>query len=217
MSRPLLWGSLYGIRAAIYIYIVGGYLTPDTGLYARGNAAWSSPITALSGGIAGLQGVRMAGIAGAFALGSIVARNSRGLLVPTALALSPPGWYAMEPSADASGATASAWAVGRPWRYSYLVLVASFHLEAALVILGARIVWRYCSLRVDFVATGMGAIACLAQWHIQIRYLLPGLALLACNRRTFSERSSKDFTTPRIPLPKTSGSQFLRPRWYWEP
>ena len=217
MSRPHAIGSLYAIRAAIYIYVFGGRLTPDSGLFARGKAAWSSPAGALAGYVAGWQGVCVFGIVGSYALGFVVARNSRGILPAAALALSPPGWYSMEPSADAAGAAAAAWSVGRPWRYSYLVVVASFHLEAALVILGTRLVWRYCSLRMDLVATGMGAIACLAQWHIQARYLLPGLALMACNRRTFSERFSRDFTTPRIPLPKTSDSQFLKPRWYWEP
>lgn len=216
MSRPNVWGILYALRAAIYIYVVGGRLTPDSGLYAQGKAAWSSPVAALAGSIAGYQGVCLVGIAGAFALGSIVARNSRGILAPTALALSPPGWYAMEPSADAAGAAGATWAVSRPWRYSYLVLVASLHLEAALVILGSRIVGRYIPLRLDFVATGMGALACLAQWHIQVRYLLPGVALIASHRLTFCKRSSEDSTNQRTLQPKTLASPYLKVRWYWE-
>lgn len=179
-NRAYVWGILYAFRAFFFIHFLGERLTPDTRLYSEGRAAWSSPALALSGAIAGYTGVCLVGIAGSFALGWIVARNSRGILPPLAVALCPPGWYTIQPSADAAGAAASVWSCTRPWRNYYVGIVAAFHLEAALVILGARFVWRYCSLRLDIAAIGMGA---LAQWHptfhFQVRYFLPGIALLA--------------------------------------
>jgi hypothetical protein len=220
VNRVYGWGFLFALRAAIYIYIVGGRLTPDSGLYARGRAWWSSPATAFAGHLAGYQGVCLAGIAGSFALGALVARNSHGILPPLAVALLPPGWYSMQPSADSSGAAACVYLTGKPWRNSFLLVVALFHLEASLVILGARVVGRWIAIRMDVLAIGMGA---LAQWHptfhFQMRYFLPGLALLAIGRRNFAEDKRSDINSGprssnrilRDPIPRRNVLLELKP------
>jgi len=182
--RSVAWGSLYGIRAAIYIYVFGGRLTPDSGLFSHGGGWYSSPALALAGYLAGWQGVCVAGIAGAVALGSIVARYSHGYMAPTAVALLPPGWYAMEPASDAAGAAAAAWSYSRPWSRYHLALLASLHVEAALVVCCARCLWSLCAVRGGTAALGAGVVA---QWHpayhFQMRYFLPGLAMLAIEER----------------------------------
>lgn len=216
LNRPITWGILYGLRAFLFIHFLGERLTPDTRLYSEGRAAWSSPVCAMAGYLAGYVGVVVVGVVGAAWLGWLVARNSRNMVATFLLGISPPGWYTIQPSADAAGSASAVWACSRPWRYRYLVLVAAFHLEAALVLLGCRIVGRFTSLRLDFAAIGMGVVACLGQWHIQVRYLLPGAALLASGRKRFSLRSSEVCTIQLIPCSKTSVSPYLRPRWYWE-
>lgn len=191
--RSVAWGSLYGIRAAIYIYIFGGRLTPDSGLYASGRSAlawFSSPACSLAGLLFGWQGVCVVGIVGATALGSIVARNSHGTMAPAAVAILPPGWYAIQPASDAAASAACAWSYSRNWSRYHLALLAAIHVEAALVLLGSRILWRTLAIRGGSGALVMGA---LAQWHptfhFQMRYFLPGLAMFAIERRTFSLRS----------------------------
>lgn len=182
MVRNSAIAAAYAGRAALFILLFREHLTPDTAEYSSGHStiAWiSSPITSLAGLVAGYQGVCVVGIVGAAALGWIVASYSHSVYRPLFLAASPPGWYTIQPSADAMGAASACVA----WRHSdrrlLVFMVGLFHLEAALAIVGARIVRRYVPIRGDLLVIAAGGVACLIQWHIQVRYLLPGLAILA--------------------------------------
>lgn len=189
--RGIIWGSLYGARAFFFIAFLGEKLSPDSYLYGRGRAAWSSPALALSGYLGGYPGVCMAGILGAAWLGYVVGRNSPYVFGPAILALSPPGWYTIQPSADACGAASVVALRDRKGTILIVGMVAFFHLEAALCVAAARIVGSRIPIRMDALVFGMGAVACLGQWHMQVRYFLPGLALLALSaRKAFLGRSS---------------------------
>lgn len=86
----------------------------------------------------------------------------------------------MQASADAAGAAAAA-ASGKLRLVSAFILTSFFHLEAGLVVLGSGLLGRF-GIRWRGIPLVMGAIACLAQWHLQVRYLLPGAAMLAVRR-----------------------------------
>jgi hypothetical protein len=68
-----------------------------------------------------------------------------------------------------------------------------------LVILGARFVGKYLPVRMDVAAIGMGVVACFSAhiqrygtpaFHFQMRYFLPGIALLASQGLSQGFRSS---------------------------
>lgn len=182
MVRNSAVAVAYAGRAALFIFLFRERLTPDTGEYASGHSAiaWiSSPITSFAGLVAGYTGICVVGIVGAAALGWIVASYSHSVYRPLFLAASPPGWYTIQPSADAIGAASACISWRNPDRRLLVLLVGLCHLEAALAIVGARIVRRYVRIRGDLLVIAAGGMACLIQWHIQIRYLLPGLAILA--------------------------------------
>lgn len=176
-----MWGVVFGLRASVYIFGFGGSLTPDTGLYARGEYVVGNSLLASTLGRAmGLLGVQLLGVVGAVALGACLGAWSARWWVPAALALSPPGWYAMQAAADAAGAVAAlcAYKLGgsRRERLWAVAPVAAVHLESGVVL---ALVSAYRGRgRWEVAAAGCAGLAgCLLVWHWQSRYLLPGWAI----------------------------------------
>jgi hypothetical protein len=178
---PTAWAIAYATRATVFIWMLNARLVPDTSLYAHGRASWSSPLLSASGLAFGRLGVDVVSVIAAGALGYIVNRaatDRRAGLFSLALFLSPPGFFAGFPSADAAGAAGAVHAVRRRTRAG-LAIAAACHLEAALVALCVLAAHRLGVRRVGAVALGAGLVAMLAQWHLQTRYLLPGAAIVA--------------------------------------
>lgn len=213
MGRNEYVGTAYAGRTAIFSVFLGERLTPDTGLYSSGHSAlaWSSsPVLSLAGFVAGFYGVLVVGILASYWLGWLVASHSGSVSSSAILAISPPGWYTIQPSADSAGAAASIVAWNHPRNRWLLVMVGFFHIEASLVVLGSRIVGRYVPVRGDVLAIAMGVVACISHLHIQVRYLLPGAAILASGlgRRTFCGTWSLPFTRRSITSSSLSDSTF---------
>jgi len=175
---------LFLTRALYAIYANGEALYPDTFEYANGSAYWSSPILALSGYTGGLQAVRIIGLFGTVLLATIFGITTYGKkrmgLRLLALYLLPPGWYTMQPAADALGAGLSLATLKTTRRniiLPLLGLVFSAHLVAGLITV-LVLVLRRIGNRHDGAAGLVGGIAaCLGEDHLQVRYFLPGLAV----------------------------------------
>jgi hypothetical protein len=126
-----------------------------------------------------MTGVMLFGFAGTTALAFVLYRSANWMSAAIVF-MAPPGWYTMQASADAAGAASAAY----PGFSIFLriVLSAFLHLEAALVVLGSWLP-RRCGIRWVFVPLLMGVVACVAQRHLQVRYFLPGMAMLAAGVR----------------------------------
>jgi hypothetical protein len=184
---PTAWAIAFATRTAVFTLMLHARLVPDTTEYMHGRASWSSPLAAASGAVGGWWGLELFAVASSGALGFLVARRARDAgaragCLTLALALSPPGFFAAFPSADAAGA-AGAVVAQRHTRVWTVALAAACHLEAALVVVAADGAARLGVRRVGAVALGAGLIAMLAQWHLQTRYLLPGAAIVAARGR----------------------------------
>jgi hypothetical protein len=185
VSFVLAVTTLFAARAAYLIFDRREVLYPDTFLFASGRAAWSSPCGAFAGFLFGMPGLRVFGLLGTTALALCFAWHVYGTkrrnLRVMALYVLPPGWYTMQAAADAGGAAASLAATKTRQGYAQaalLALTALIHLEAALVLLCVLVARRLGFRRDGRVALAAGTLACLAQWHVQVRYLLPGLAIV---------------------------------------
>jgi len=178
--RSVSSALLFGIRAAFFVYLIGEILVPDTSEYARGSACWSSPIGCGVGSLFGLQGIRIYGVIGALAFGALLglATNLRRRIL--GVYVLPPGWYTIQASVDAAGAAIAFLALRstRPrTTLALLVLTLCAHLVAFLVCLFV-VVCRRFGIRHDGTCALIGGVlACLGEWHLQARYLLPGLAV----------------------------------------
>lgn len=168
-----IWGTIFSLRAVPMVFIVGESLTPDTSEYARGAASWSSPVGALAGYTFGLTGVRVFGVIGAVLLGALVGGYSRRWWMPALVFLSPPGWYAMQASADAAGSMAMGVAIRSRDSWAWIP-VCAFHLEAGLCC-GLAFLVRRMGFQVRYIGLVGGLIACIAEYHFQVRYFLPGV------------------------------------------
>jgi len=178
---PLAWSVVYGLRAAVFGLLLGEVLVPDTSLYVDGRAWWSSPFLAAFGVLGGLTAVQLVAVGGASLVGWIVGTASRwwwGL----AVFLSPPGWYLIQAGADGVGSAGAGFAARLlERRRSGLVAsiaVAALHLEAGLVCACIALVGGDRRTRMA-VSIAAGAGACVGQWHLQVRYFLPGLVYCA--------------------------------------
>jgi len=188
--------SGYAFVAAYAVIGLGVELQPDTASYSSGGSGWSSAISAMLGGLGGRVALDVIGIGGAVLLGVVVAREggygrSCGLLAAMTLAPHFPGLCA---SPDALGAAAAVYAYprlrpGRP----LISVTALVHLQAACVLLvvdlgrRAGVKWHGLAL-----LAGVGSIVALALIglavgvrpdELQVRYLLPGAAILAAYAR----------------------------------
>jgi hypothetical protein len=182
MTGAPFWSMLFATRAAVMVTLLNARLVPDTSLYAHGRASWSSPLCAVFGAVGGRVGVDVFAVVGAGALGWVVARNlphDGGVRWPLLLLVSPPGWFAGFASADGAGAAGAVVSCTRRERVWLVALAAACHLEAALVAVCVLCARRLGVRRVGAVALLAGVGACLAMWHLQTRYLLPGAALVA--------------------------------------
>ncbi|MBA3842207.1 MAG: hypothetical protein H0X39_06260, partial [Actinobacteria bacterium] len=138
---------VYAAFGSYWIISRHALLFPDTSSYARGRACWSSTVSCVTGGVAGVGGLELLGVMGAAAVGVVVASavGSRwaylGVFVP-------PMMWAIG-SVDALAASLAAlacWGIGRRENTATAIAaaaaVAIFHLEAGLVVavveLGAR-------------------------------------------------------------------------------
>lgn len=201
MTGRVVSAALYGILGLGWIIGEGVELVPDTASYAHGGSAWSSPFAAIAGLVAGRAGLRVIGLVGALALGWIVASfggTLRALLLLLALVVSPvPFAFCASPDALAAALTVVAYAWSRrDGRAGWWV--AFFHLEAALCLLVGGAVQRVLRVRTPafVLVAGVGAIVALAildrllgvtPTELQLRYLLPGLAVYA----TFAGRGQE--------------------------
>jgi hypothetical protein len=190
VRRSLLTTTLLAVLVAVVaamIYGARAHLEPDTALYGRGEASWSSPVVALVGLLAGPSGVRTIAFVAAAALLTVVALRSSwsGLL---AVALLPTGWSLMYAGADAAGALAALLFIRR-LTLQRAAVVALFHLEAGLCYACAVVASRLGFRASSTIALVAGVAACVAQWHVQTRYLLPGVVMVAAGGS--SERSER--------------------------
>jgi len=172
----------YSLRAGIFVYGFHEVLVPDTREFSSCSAGWSSPSAAATGCIAGYPGLQVYGVVGAAILGFAVGWYGCSLLRAAVLALSPPGWYAIQAATDAFGAGVGvvAYHKRRAVALGLYIAVGLLHLESLLCYLPALALRRYTRLPEWIVACSVviaGVGACIAQWHIQVRYLLPGVAL----------------------------------------
>jgi len=171
--RALAVVAVAGVSAGSIF--AGGRLVPDTASYAVGGSSWSSPLLAGAGLVGGIVAVRAVAAASALALAFVVSRAGWGW--PFVLLVLPAGWSMLVAGADAAGAVASTSIVGR--RARWIPLVALVHLEAALVLVAVTVAARVGVRWSAGAALAAGAGACVGQWHMQARYFLPGLAILA--------------------------------------
>jgi hypothetical protein len=173
--RRAIVAAIFGIFSSVGIFVFNGRLIEDTFLYARGDAAWSSPIMAGIGAIAGLPGVRGAAIGFAILLGWQLGRSTMAWILT--VLIFPWGHSIGMAGADSAGAWGTVAARNRG--FYVLPFIAALHLEAALVslctIVGRRMGFRQSGT----IAILAGIGACIAQRHIQARYLLPGFSLAA--------------------------------------
>jgi len=170
--RRFIVAFCFGLRAFLLVYFAGQRLVPDTSLYARGAACWSSPVACTVGDTFGTAGLSVLGVASATALGYVIGNRSWKLIA--FVGLLPWGWYASEPAADGIGALAAAASGFTLWTVPF---VALFHLQAALVV---GFVWTFKRwVPVRYLGLAAGIVSCLRQWHVQVRYLLPGALIYA--------------------------------------
>jgi hypothetical protein len=179
-GNPWFGITLFSARAIPAIFLLKDHLTPDSYEFAHGAASWSSPLAALFGHFWGYLGIEIFGTLGAIFLGLL--SGSYSWRFSLLLFLSPPGWYAMQASADAAGAAAAGIASDRNFRMVYTLPIAAFHLEAGLVYLFCALASK---IRITWpcVAIIGGVFACIAQHHWQTRYLLPGVLIWAARSR----------------------------------
>lgn len=176
--------ALFGFRSAVFIWGHGERLVPDTAWYSRGGAWWSSLLgSGFSFGF-GITYLRVLGTLGALLFGAALGYFSRGRSWPAlvvAVFLLPPGLYTIQASVDALGAAIVLVAINSKQEkvtLAFLVVAFAVHLVAGLCI-GVALATRFFGLRCDAVAVFVGGIAaCVAMWHVQSRYLLPGTALI---------------------------------------
>jgi hypothetical protein len=183
--------AAFGARGVLGVFVDGYYLWPDTALYASGGAAWSSPLAALVGTLGGWRGVQLLGLVGAISFGALVGwlvpLRRRGVRLVSSFVL-PPSWYTYCASPDALGATAALVSYRvRGWRREALAVggTCAVHLVAGLVLL-ACLVARRTRISGGLAGLGAGVLACVGEQHVQVRYLLPGLAIAVCEARPFS-------------------------------
>lgn len=182
-------GVAFGVRTLLFLLIFHESLTPDSSLYARGRACWSSPVAAAVGSVAGWTGLAVLSFLGSVALGAVLGGRVRRLGALAALWAAPPSWYTVQAAADSAGGAA----VGLGYRESSSLLrevascavVAGFHLVAGLACGYCCLLRRVAPVwysRFPSLALGSGVIACLGQWHLQVRYFLPGMIVWATRR-----------------------------------
>lgn len=174
------YGVLYGLRAAVFVLGLHEHLVPDTLAFAAGRSSWSSLAAATLGALFGRPGVDALAIAASAALGALLGLYTPRWWLPGLLALSPPGWYLIQASADAAGSLAALilYRKGRSRRERLLSLgaVAAFHAEAALVFALVSTVGG-TRRRITLAGLAGGGIACGLMVDWQARYFLPGLTL----------------------------------------
>lgn len=177
------------VASSSLIFVLHGRLVPDTVEYAHGHAAWSSPLLALAGLVGGLPAVEVVAAAAAIALARVISRanvSSFAAVVLLLVALPVLGTA----GADALGAWAAVVLYGARdiWElpgWARVVLCAICHLVAAFV-LAVVVYTRRPSLGIlaGLVAiVAEPAVGVLLGRHataVQLRYLLPGLALVVC-------------------------------------
>jgi len=178
-------GGIFLMASAVVIFVFNGRLEPYTTLFAHGQAAWSSPAAAIAGIIGGRTGVQIFACISALLLGGILGYRL-GLLAPIGVLLSPPGWSIGYAGADAAGAFGSTFLFEYKWLW---LITGVLHLEAFLVCLTVYIYTRFSLRFVGVVAIGVGMIPQALFFHIQIRYLLPGVVLFVLWRRRGRELS----------------------------
>lgn len=178
----ITWAVIFGIRAGVMIWGFGERLTPDTNLFAHGQASWSSIVGASSGKIAGLLGIQVVGLIGAILLGGLLGYILGKSWIPLVVFVSPPGLYTMQAANDAIGAFAAGIAGLYPATIFGAVPVAAFHLESGLVV-GFDAVIRRMGFFWPIAPLVGGCIACIGEVHFQARYFLPGLVIMLVRLR----------------------------------
>jgi hypothetical protein len=194
----------------------GGYLYPDTYRYSHGQAAWSSPLTALTGRYFHLTGIQLLSLFSLLTLSYLVWRNTKhdhkkGLIVSTALLLGPWNPALGTAGADALGATIILLAGSR--RSIYLPLAILGHLSAGLAGTLALVLRKLVPLPLTIIAAGIAEIVILRlsvfghsnyPTEIQWRYLIPGIAALTLS-------SAKLHPKPETP-PAANQASLKKPR-----
>lgn len=177
----ILSGLMWGIRSSLAVWFFNERLVPDTAEFSAGHACWSSPVACASGFVAGHAGVSVVSCLGSFALGFLLLACGGSWFRALLVWVSPVGWYSISDGMDASGSAGVVYVVHKGWKSSWaFCFLALLHLQSALVYGFVVVCRRFgISARVDYLAIGAGLISMLGEWHVQIRYLLPGLALWA--------------------------------------
>jgi hypothetical protein len=171
--RAIACSLLFGVRSAFCIIGLKEALVPDTQLLASGRAWWSSPALGLAGYVGGIWAVRIVAILSSLALGYYLGMQTTITRTLAVFAL-PPGWYTIQAGSDSAGAAALL-ATKKKSSFVAVLVTSLFHLEAGLVILFARVFSCYKARRYWGLVAGI--LAMIAQRHVQVRYLLPGLCL----------------------------------------
>jgi hypothetical protein len=212
MTRPYACLAVLPAAAMVAVSIYsGGRLVPDTGSYASGGSAWSSPIAALAGRLGGLELVRLVALLAAIASLYVLFRSSSGWTFPTIVAvlLLPVGAAYLCAGADALGVLAVV-VVLRRSRHAvtrFLPLVCAAHLAAGLGLAASLAARRTMKLPLPagllaagicelLFLRGLGLLGGSSEpTQLQWRYTLPGLfAVLACTSgaAAVSEASGRD-------------------------
>jgi len=175
--------ALFGLRAAVMVFVAHERLVPDSYEYAHGYGWWlfSSASASTAGILGGWTAVSVYGVLGASVLGGLIGRYSppatAGLRLCIAFLL-PPSLYTMQPSADAFGAAGALYAT-RLRSFACipaLFCVALLHMVAALAV-ACEWVGRRLDLPYGVGAFAGGLVGCGMMLDFQMRYFLPALVI----------------------------------------
>lgn len=154
-------------------------LVPDSQEYASGKAWWSSSAAALAGLLGGWTGVCVLALLATTSLGFVLGLRA-GMVRSGLIFCVPPSWYTVEPSAESIGALAAILSLGAgPLS---VIVVSGAHLVAGLSVAAIRLGRKLTNVPMGLLALATGTMACLGEWHLQVRYFLPGLCVWAVTR-----------------------------------